>query len=96
MLLTFRLLVFEFCIACIIHSDLKRKNLTTSEKIVSGKHLWSENPRTGLPDSPAVGLTAKPARIKETSYFHILSHICTLITSVSQAGFISPFHKLEN
>ena len=39
---------------------LKKKYLTTSEKIVSGKALVVRKPQTGLPDSPAVDLTANP------------------------------------
>ena len=38
----------------------KKKKLTNSEKIVSGKALVVRKPQTGLPDSPAVDPTANP------------------------------------
>ena len=62
----------------------KKKNITTSEKIVSGKALVVRKPQTGLPDSPAVDLTQTQNRRKENQLLsHPFPHLILIPTSES-------------
>lgn len=67
---------FEFCIACIIYSDLKRKKPNNFREDCFWESTCGQKTPDWAPRFPSCRPDSKPeTEGRKTSYFHILSHI---------------------